>query len=125
MPVSVTIDLDGVALTGVLAESPAAAALAARLPLKLSLSRWGDEYYGGIGAPLEGLSGEQREEMAVGELAYWPPGNAFCVFFGPTPVSQGDEPRAAGPVYPLGRVDGDWAAVAALGSTVRVRIEKV
>lgn len=124
MAIPITLELEGVLLSGALAESEAAAALAARLPLGMSLSRWGEEYYGGIGAPLEGLSGEQREVMSVGELAYWPPGDAFCLFFGPTPVSRGSEPRAAGPVHPLGRVEGDWAAVSALGPQVRARLAR-
>ena len=45
-----------------------------------------------------------RDEMAAGELAFWPAGRALCIFFGPTPVSRGEEPRAASPVTPLGRV---------------------
>src|SRR4051794_36743036 len=62
------------------------------LPVRVKMARWGEEYYGSLAAELEvPEDGEMREVMAVGELAYWPPGNALCVFFGPTPVSEGDE----------------------------------
>ncbi len=45
--------------------------------------------------------------MTWGDLAYWPPGRAFCVFFGPTPASRGDEIRPAFAVTVIGKVDGD------------------
>jgi|Deesub1362A_J573_1020465.scaffolds.fasta_scaffold08628_2 hypothetical protein len=124
MPTAVTLTLEGVTLQGELDDSPAAQALAARLPLSLTLSRWGEEYYGDVGEPLGSFEGEQVEEMAVGELAYWEPGNALCLFFGPTPASRGDEPRAASPVYRVGRVEGDWAAVSALGASVRATLAR-
>jgi len=48
-----------------------------------------------------------QELVNIGELGYWPDGNAFCIFFGPTPVSQGDEIRPASPVTIFGKVIGD------------------
>lgn len=53
------------------------------------------------------LADDAREEVEVGTLAYWPTGNAFCLFFGPTPVSTGDKPRAYSPVNIFGHVIGD------------------
>ena len=50
---------------------------------------------------------DARTEVEVGELGYWPVGRAFCIFFGPTPVSTGNQPRAYSPVNILGRVLGD------------------
>ena len=73
------------------------------LPIEGSASRWGDEIYFRI--PMEGdESDPMRTEMELGELAYWPPGQCFCIFWGPTPASVGDEPRAASDVVPVGRV---------------------
>nr|NIN63778.1 hypothetical protein [Anaerolineae bacterium] len=61
-----------------------------------------------FGIPVRaGEEPDARAEMEVGELAYWPPGNAFCIFFGPTPVSVDERPRAASPANILGRVLGD------------------
>lgn len=124
MATKVCLKIDGVELTGELGGGQAARALAARLPLEISMSRWGEEYYGSIGAPLDGVSGPTQEQMAVGDLAYWEPGTAFCVFFGPTPASRGDEPVAAGPVHLVGKVSGDWSKVSSLGSSVQASLHK-
>ncbi len=118
MPISVTLALDGLKLTGELHDTPAARALAQVLPFTLELSRWGEEYYGDVGPALGPFEGEQTDVLEVGELAFWQPGNALCLFFGPTPMSQGDECRAASPVFVVGRVAGDWQAVSALGPEV-------
>ena len=70
------------------------------------MSRWGDEYYGSVGLGLEN-DADARDVLEVGEIAYWPPGDALCVFFGPTPASKGSEPRAASAVTVLGRITSE------------------
>jgi hypothetical protein len=60
----------------------------------------------------------------VGELGYWPVGSAFCIFFGPTPVSTGVEPRAYSPVNILGRVIGDATRFRGLRSGAAVRLAR-
>jgi hypothetical protein len=105
-------------------DSPTARALMEKLPLTVDLSRWGEEFYGSVGLGKNPEAGA-RDVMEVGELAYWPPGDAFCVFFGPTPASSGDEPRAASEVTPIGRINGDPAALRSLGGRVRATIEPV
>ena len=76
------------------------------LPLEASVSRWGDEVY--FMTQVEPGEGDpMREEMAVGELAFWPPGRAFCIFWGPTPASHAGEPRAADLAVPIGRLLSD------------------
>ncbi|RJX28662.1 MAG: hypothetical protein C4525_15555 [Desulfarculus sp.] len=122
MSLAVKLILQEVELVGELDDSPAGKALAPALPLSMSLSRWGQEYYGDLGVSLGPLAGEQVEVLEKGALAFWQPGNALCLFFGPTPASQGQECRAASPVYPLGRVTGDWAAVKALGPQVKATL---
>ena len=62
--------------------------------------------------------------MEIGELGYWPPGKAFCIFFGPTPASTGNEPRAASPVNPIGQVAGDVSALTSVPDGAKVRLEK-
>ncbi len=74
------------------------------LPFKFNGTRWGDEIYFEIPVELAAAS-DARQEMVVGELAYWPQGHAFCIFFGPTPVSLGDEPRAYSDVNPFEQVE--------------------
>ena len=67
---------------------------------------------------------DARDEMKVGELAFWLPGNALCVFFGPTPASTGTEPRAASAVNPAGMLKGDVQALSKLGTTVEVAVAR-
>lgn len=118
----VIVEVGGVRLKGRLLETSPALALAGHLPLEVSVARWGDEYYGDVGDALGSFSGARTEVLQVGDLAYWEPGKALCLFFGPTPASHGTEPRAASPVCPVGHVDGDWAAVKALGRSVRLNV---
>ena len=76
------------------------------LPLSGSVNVWGDEIYFEIPVSLKEVS-DAQQEVEVGTLAYWPPGSALCVFFGKTPVSTNDKPKAYSPVNVLGLVDGD------------------
>lgn len=121
MPERIRLCIGTAEFTGELNDSPASRALLSCLPLEFRMSRWGDEYYGNCGVSVE-LAPEAREEMEVGELALWPPGQALCVFFGPTPASVGDEPRAASPVNPIGRLLDDPAPLKELGSVVTVQV---
>ncbi len=87
------------------------------LPQKISMSRWGDEYYGTLGVKITS-SDPKQDVFAVGEVALWPSGNAFCIFFGPTPASRGSEPRMASPGVPLGKIKGDVSALKGMGSSL-------
>jgi hypothetical protein len=92
------------------------------LPLELSMSRWGDEYYGDCGIKVE-MSSDARDVMEIGELAVWPSGKALCIFFGPTPASQGTEPRAISPVNPAGKIIDNPGVLKNLGSSIKVSIQ--
>ena len=113
----VRIEIGGLQFELELYDNGAAKALAAGLPQKLSLSRWGGEYYGSLGTRIP-AKGEHRDLYEPGEVALWPPGNAFCIFFGPTPASTDDRPRMASPGVPLGRIHGDLAELEKLGAGV-------
>jgi len=82
-----------------------AKAIMAALPIKGRANRWGDEIYFGIGVSI--LQENAKQDVEKGDLAYWPPGEGFCIFFGPTPASTGNKPRAASPVNVFGKVTGD------------------
>ena len=113
-----------VALEADLNDSATARKVVAALPITGRASRWGDEIYFSI--PVQDDEAfDARDQMAVGELAYWAPGSAFCIFWGPTPASNGSEPRAASPVNVLGRIDGDATRFGAVKSGEKVLIEKV
>ena len=75
------------------------------LPLELKLSRWGEELYGEIPVSIE--KENSQVDCEVGDIGYWPDGNGFCIFFGPTPVSKDDKPKAASPVNIFAHIEGD------------------
>src|SRR4030065_1591910 len=76
------------------------------LPMESNINLWGEEIYFSI--PVKaGQEEGAREVVSAGDLGYWPPGHAFCIFFGPTPASRGDEIRAASAVNIIGKVLGD------------------
>jgi hypothetical protein len=93
------------------------------LPLEGRANRWGDEIYFAI--PLALDEDNAQQEVQVGDLAYWPPGNALCIFWGPTPASQADEPRAASPVNVFARIEGPVPAFSTVQSGVTVRLEAI
>lgn len=76
------------------------------LPLEASAMTWGDEIYFEIPVSRT-LDRSARELVEMGDLGYWPTGRAFCIFFGPTPMSGPGEIRPASAVNILGRVEGD------------------
>ena len=76
------------------------------LPIKSQVNRWGGEIYFTIPVSVS-LEEDSRDVLEPGELGYWPTGNAFCIFFGSTPASQGEECRAASNVNVFGKVISD------------------
>jgi hypothetical protein len=104
-------------------EGPTARKVWDALPIEGRANTWGDEIYFEIPVSAR-QEPDAREDVAVGELGYWPVGSAFCIFFGPTPVSIGVEPRAYSPVNILGRVDGDATRFRGVRSGAAVRIER-
>ena len=92
------------------------------LPLKGRTNIWGDEIYFSIPINLELENGQ--ELVTKGDLAYWPSGPAFCIFFGPTPMSKGQEIRPAGPVTVLGRVTGDTEVLRQVAPGAEITIER-
>ena len=93
------------------------------MPIEASANTWGDEIYFGI--PVEAGLEQGREVVELGDLGYWPPGRAFCIFFGPTPASRGDEIRPAGAVTVIGQVEGDATVFKQVRSGTAITIEMV
>ncbi|MEE2685839.1 MAG: cyclophilin-like fold protein [Planctomycetota bacterium] len=121
MSTPIIITVGDVELSAELNDSSTARQVITQLPFDAHAHRWGDEFYFSI--PVDhAAETDAREEMAIGELAYWPPGNAFCIFFGPTPVSCGSEPRAANPCNPLGQILDDIAPLLEAQDGVNVQV---
>ena len=111
-----------VVATAELNDTRTAAAIWSALPIEARGQTWGDEIYFGIGIRAEPEA--SKEVVALGDLAYWPPGSAFCIFFGPTPMSQGHEIRPASPVTIVGRVTEDATVFKKVPAGAMVRLER-
>jgi hypothetical protein len=106
MPKAIKITAGAVRLDAQLNDGPTAKLIAKALPIKACGLRWGGEIYFSIPVQAKFEPGS-RDILEAGELGYWPAGSAFCIFFGPTPASAGDEIRAASDVNIIGKVKGD------------------
>ena len=124
MAQKIVIEVSGRTLEAELSDSKAGQIISSSLPLTAQMSRWGDEYYGSVGVDIP-EDGTAREIMEVGEIAYWPPGRALCIFFGLTPASMDDRPRAASPVLPIGRVIAGMENLSPLGESVKMKFTAV
>lgn len=91
------------------------------LPIEGTANTWGDEIYFSIPTNLQPENAQSMVEE--GDLGYWPPGTAFCIFFGRTPMSQDNEPRPASPVNVFGKVEGDPKVFKKVTSGTKVTVE--
>ena len=103
-------------------DSPTARAIWEALPVEARGSTWGDEIYFGI--PVHRDEEDAQEVVDLGDVGYWPPGHAFCIFFGRTPMSRGNEIRPASPVNVVGKIEGDATVFRQVPSGARVVLER-
>ena len=93
------------------------------LPITSSVSTWGDEIYFRIPVNFEVEKSFAKEIVTLGDLAFWPEGSCFCIFFGPTPISKEGEIRPASTVNIIGKIEGGLGSLKAVseGSEIMVR----
>ncbi len=120
---TIIISAGDVSLPAKLNDSPTAQQVWDVLPIEGTANVWGDEIYFEIPVVADQAS-DARAEVEVGELGYWPVGHAFCIFFGPTPVSTDNRPRAFSPVNVLGCVLGDATQFRSVRGGQEVRIAR-
>ena len=124
MKIKISSDVTGPVEAVLTDENPETAkAIYEALPIEARASTWGDEIYFSI--PVDIKSENSKEVVELGDLAYWPPGNAFCIFFGKTPASRGNEIRPASAVNVFGKVEGDPKVFRKVRSGDSIRIEKI
>jgi hypothetical protein len=121
-PRRIRITAGSVAADAVLDDSETARLVWEALPLTVAGETWGDEIYFSI--PVKAKPERPLETVELGDLGYWPPGTAFCIFFGPTPMSRGNEIRPATPVNVFGKVVGDPAVFKKVRAGTKVRVER-
>lgn len=108
---------------GELNESPTATLIWEALPIVGKANLWGDEIYFSIPVDAD-LDNTAHDVVERGDLGYWPQGRAFCMFFGPTPVSRGDEIRPASAVNLVGKIRGDLRIFKEVQEGITVRLNK-
>jgi hypothetical protein len=118
----IEIKVGDVVLKAELNESKTAEQVWDALPIESDYNTWGDEIYFSI--PVTAGPENGVETVELGDLAYWPPGKAFCIFYGRTPASQGDEICPASAVNPIGKVHGDVTALKT-ASVPTIEINKI
>lgn len=118
---NIRVTAGSVVIEAELNDTNTAGAIWDALPINASGSTWGDEIYFRI--PVEAELEDPQEVVDLGDLGYWPPGSAFCLFFGPTPASQGDEIRPASEVTVIGKIKGDCTVLKNVPSGSPVLIE--
>ena len=119
----IVIRTNGQSFEGEFNDSETARAIYEALPIRANGQRWGGEIYFGIDVSCE-LEEGSRDVVDGGDLAYWPPGQAFCIFFGATPASNGDEIRAASAVNVVGKINSDLSGLWGVADGAEVAIEK-
>ncbi|MFH1883164.1 MAG: cyclophilin-like fold protein [Planctomycetota bacterium] len=124
MAEKIVIKAGGNVFEAELEDSMTGKAIYSALPIRAKAQRWGGEIYFSIPVSCE-LEEDSRDVLEEGELGYWPTGQAFCIFFGPTPASGGDEIRAASAVNIVGRMKGDLSGLWDVPDGADVFIEKV
>ena len=119
---SIIITAGTIQIKAELCDSVTGQEIAKSLPIKSKVNRWGGEIYFTIPVSVP-LEEDSRDILEPGELGYWPTGNAFCIFFGSTPASQGEECRATSNVNVFGKVVGDLSLMWNVRDGTEVMIE--
>ena len=119
----IKIEFENISIDAVLNDSETANKIKKILPISNSVNTWGDEIYFSIGVNDD--ENDSKEVVELGDLGYWPPGNAFCLFFGLTPASEGDKIMPASPVNVIGKILGDLEILKSIKSGDRVSINLV
>ena len=121
MATPIILTIDGQEFPAELNDSNTAQAVIDALPLSATASRWGDEYYFSTTVTADN-SDPLDDVFEVGELGFWPPGNAFCIFFGPTPASQNGEPRMANQGHSIGRLVENSESLKKFDNSVTIEV---
>ncbi len=120
----IRIIVDDVSAEAELSGSKTSEAIWDALPIENTVNTWGEEIYFEI--PVKSALDETAKEVVEkGDLGYWPTGKAFCIFFGPTPASEGDEIRPASAVNIVGKVAGDTEVFKSIQQGTNIKLERM
>jgi len=117
----IRIQIGEIDIYGIVNDSDVAKSVVSVLPINSSFNTWGDEIYFPIPIELDITDGQ--EVVLAGDIAYWPPGHALCIFYGQTPASRDGEIRAASEVYVIGNIQGDADVLKSADKGAKISIE--
>ena len=120
----IKITIKDIILHAELYDTKTARAISDVLPIETSPEEWGDEFYFEIPVEMP-LDESATAKVKVGDIGYWPPGNALAIFFGPTPISKGFEPVPASDVNIVGKITGDATLLSKAKGARTIKIERV
>ena len=118
---NIIFEFENISNEAELNDSPTSKDLINLLPLEGISQIWGEEIYFSTSINKEN-DDWAKETVELGDIAFWPPGNAICLFFGKTPVSQGDEIRPASPTNVMGKIVGDLEILKTVNSGDKVKV---
>ena len=118
----IEIFVDSIAIKGVLNDTSTADLVWANLPMEHTISTWGDEIY--FNTSIVAEEENPTATVDLGDIAYWPPGQAICLFYGPTPMSVGNEIRPASPVNLIGKIEDDITSLRSVSPGILIRVER-
>ena len=119
----INIRFDSIVVTAILNTSNTSNLIWKNLPISSSTNTWGDEIYFTI--PVSDKEIDSQEIVDLGDVGFWPPGNAFCLFFGQTPLSSKGNIKPASPVNVIGKLEGDINILKSIPSGEKVVVEKL
>ena len=105
-----------------LANTPTSNKIINEFPLEGNANIWGEEIFFPVSVAAKAEK-SAKEEVDPGTIAYWPPGKAFCIFFGPTPVSNSQKPKAYSPVNIIGKISGDLEDLKTISQGERIKVD--
>jgi hypothetical protein len=118
----IKIHADKVEVVAELDDSVTSENILAALPAEAEANLWGDEIY--FTLPVKCCQTNMKEVVGMGDIGYWVPGQAMCLFFGPTPASRGDEIRPASKVHVFGKIQGDPTVLRAVKDGEKLTLER-
>lgn len=123
MPEQVKFIIDGTEIKAEFFDTACARQIINILPIESRINEWGDEFYFSIPLKMP-LDSTAKTNVKAGDIGYWPPGQAIAIFFGPTPISSGQDPVAASAVNIIGRILEAPSKLKNLKGAKVVKIEK-
>ena len=120
----IRITVGSVQLDAELKSTRTAQEVYAVLPVESQVNTWGEEFYCKL-AGVKDYRETATNHVKIGDVAFWGAGQVLAIFFGPTPMSIGQDPVPADRVNIIGRILGDASVFRRVMEASIIRVERV